>query len=33
MGDETLNRLPKAVDAPSLELFKTRLDGAISSLV
>ncbi|KFQ78554.1 hypothetical protein N337_12272, partial [Phoenicopterus ruber ruber] len=28
------NRLPKeAVDAPSLEAFKARLDGALSNLV
>jgi len=28
------NRLPgEAVDAPSLEVFKARLDGALSSLV
>ena len=28
------NRLPKeAVDAPSLEVFKARLDGALGSLV
>jgi len=28
------NRLPReAVDAPSLEVFKTRLDGALSNLV
>ncbi|KFZ52570.1 hypothetical protein N338_10429, partial [Podiceps cristatus] len=28
------NRLPReAVDAPSLEVFKVRLDGALSSLV
>ncbi|KFQ96781.1 hypothetical protein Y956_02298, partial [Nipponia nippon] len=28
------NRLPReAVDAPSLELFKARLDGALSNLV
>ncbi|KFR10508.1 hypothetical protein N306_13320, partial [Opisthocomus hoazin] len=28
------NRLPReAVDAPSLELFKARLDGALSTLV
>ena len=28
------NRLPKeVVDAPSLEAFKTRLDGAVSNLV
>ena len=28
------NRLPsEAVDVPSLEAFKTRLDGALSSLV
>jgi len=28
------DRLPReAVDAPSLELFKTRLDGALSNLV
>jgi len=28
------NRLPReVVDAPSLELFKARLDGALSSLV
>ena len=28
------NRLPsKAVDAPSLEAFKARLDGAVSNLV
>ncbi|KFQ14564.1 hypothetical protein N330_13200, partial [Leptosomus discolor] len=28
------NRLPKeVVDAPSLEVFKTRLDGALSNLV
>ncbi|KFQ95438.1 hypothetical protein Y956_16097, partial [Nipponia nippon] len=28
------NRLPReAVDAPSLEVFKTRLDGALSNLI
>ncbi|KGL88766.1 hypothetical protein N301_06491, partial [Charadrius vociferus] len=28
------NRLPReAVEAPSLEVFKTRLDGALSNLV
>ncbi|KFQ02180.1 hypothetical protein N330_14252, partial [Leptosomus discolor] len=28
------NRLPKeVVDAPSMEVFKTRLDGALSNLV
>ena len=28
------NRLPReAVDAPSLEVFKARLDGALSNLV
>jgi len=28
------NRLPReAVDAPSLEMFKARLDGALSNLV
>ena len=28
------NRLPReVVDAPSLEVFKTRLDGALGSLV
>ncbi|KFP51646.1 hypothetical protein N323_02059, partial [Cathartes aura] len=28
------NRLPReAVDAPSLEMFKARLDGALSTLV
>jgi len=28
------NRLPReVVDAPSLEVFKARLDGAVSSLV
>ncbi|KFO56349.1 hypothetical protein N302_08979, partial [Corvus brachyrhynchos] len=27
------NRLPSAVDAPSLEVFKARLDGALSNLV
>jgi len=33
-GGDTLNRLPKeAVDAPSLEAFKTRLDVALGSLV
>ena len=33
-GGAALNRLPKeAVDAPSLEAFKTRLDVALSSLV
>ena len=31
---DTLNRLPKeAVDAPSLEAFKTRLEVALGSLV
>ena len=33
-GGEALNRLPKeAVDAPSLEAFKARLDVALGSLV
>ena len=33
-GGDTLNRLPKeAVDAPSLEAFKARLDVALGSLV
>ena len=33
-GGDALNRLPKeAVDAPSLEAFKARLDVALSSLV
>jgi len=33
-GSDTLNRLPKeAVDAPSLEAFKARLDVALGSLV
>ncbi|KFQ91244.1 hypothetical protein Y956_01503, partial [Nipponia nippon] len=28
------NRLPReAVDAPSLEMFKARLDGALSNLI
>ena len=27
------NRLPREVDAPSLEVFKARLDGALGSLV
>ncbi|KFW68963.1 hypothetical protein AS28_12473, partial [Pygoscelis adeliae] len=27
------NRLPRAVDAPSLEVFKARLDEALSNLV
>ncbi|KGL99727.1 hypothetical protein N301_03667, partial [Charadrius vociferus] len=27
------NRLPREVDAPSLEAFKARLDGALSNLV
>lgn len=32
-GGEAWNRLPReAVDAPFLELFKTILDGALSSL-
>ena len=32
-GGDTLNRLPKeAVDAPSLEAFKARLDVALGSL-
>ena len=33
-GGEALNRLPReAMDAPSLEVFKTRLDEALSNLV
>ena len=33
-GGNTLNRLPKeAVDAPSMEAFKARLDVALGSLV
>ena len=33
-GGDALNRLPKeAVDAPSLEAFKARLDVALGSLV
>ena len=33
-GGDTLNRLPKeAVDAPSLQAFKARLDVALGSLV
>ena len=33
-SDEVLNRLPReVVDAPSLEMFKARLDGALGSLV
>jgi len=33
-GGDTLNRLPKeAVDAPSLEALKARLDVALGSLV
>ena len=33
-GGDALNRLPKeAVDAPSLQAFKARLDVALSSLV
>ena len=33
-GGDTLNRLPKeAVDAPSLEAFRARLDVALGSLV
>ena len=33
-GGDALNRLPKeAVDAPSLQAFKTRLDVALGSLV
>ena len=33
-GGDTLNRLPKeAVDAPSLQAFKARLDVALVSLV
>ena len=33
-GGDTVNRLPKeAVDAPSLEAFKARLDVALGSLV
>ena len=27
------NRLPRAVDAPSLEVFKARLDGALGNLI
>ena len=27
------NRLPKAVDAPSLEVFKARWDGALGNLI
>ncbi|KFP22484.1 hypothetical protein Z169_00685, partial [Egretta garzetta] len=27
------NRLPREVDAPSLEVFKVRLDGALSNLI
>lgn len=30
--DEALNTYPRAVDVPSLEKFKTRLEGALSSL-
>jgi len=31
-GGETLNRLPsEAVDAPSMEAFQARLDGAVSN--
>ena len=34
MGGDALNRLPKeAVDAPSLQAFKARLDVALGSLV
>ena len=33
-GGDTLNRLPKeAVDTPSLQAFKARLDVAVGSLV
>ena len=33
-GGDALKRLPKeAVDAPSLQAFKARLDGALGSLV
>ena len=33
-GGDALNRLPReVVDAPSLEVFKARLDGALGSLV
>ena len=33
-GSDALNRLPKeAVDAPSLKVFKARLDVALGSLV
>ena len=33
-GGDALNRLPKeAVDVPSLEAFKARLDAALGSLV
>ena len=33
-GGEALDRLPReAVDAPSLEVFKARLDGALGNLV
>jgi len=33
-SDEVLNRLPReVVDAPSLEMFKARLDEALGSLV
>ena len=33
-GGDAPNRLPKeAVDAPSLEAFRARLDGILSSLV
>ena len=27
------NRLPREVDAPSLEVFKARLDGALGNLI
>jgi len=27
------NRLPRVVEAPSLETFKVRLDGALSNLI
>ena len=34
MSGEVLEQLPReAVDAPSMELFKARLDGALGSLV
>jgi len=34
INNEVLNRLPrKVVDVPSLEVFKARLDGALSNLV